>query len=436
MIRKLRRKFIAIAITSTALVLFLIIGAINIASFLDVNQTADELLQILSDSNGTFPKDPNDLRDERPDGFRGSTEPLLKDDERKDFHKRRGALPAEAPYNTRYFTVTLNKDGSVYSTDTSKIFATSSSQASEYALELYKKENIKGYLNYYRYLRTTVEEDGQSRYLYIFLDQEQELSTFRNFLASSVLVSLAGLLIVFALLLIFSGRAIKPVAESYAKQKQFITNAGHEIKTPLTIIDANTEILEMMGEENEWTRSIHNQVWRLTDLTEKMVFLSRMDEEQTQMTMIDFSLSDAVTETVEPFLAVARTTNRTLELSVEPQVYCHGDEANIRQVISLLVDNALKYSSESGVIRVTLKATSRHCRLNVWNTVEQIEPGNHDELFDRFYRRDSSRNTKTGGHGIGLSVAQAIILAHKGKISAKSEDGTSILLQIVLYKAG
>lgn len=423
MIKKLRRKFIAAAMISIAAVFFLIVCGINIANYYTINRSADNLLSIIADNQGTFPAEPRGHNNDFPAG----KHPHLND-----------KLPAEAAYNTRYFTVTLCEDGTVYTINTGKIHAISPSDAKDYATSLYQAGKTKGFIGNYKYLQvknTAVSEndaDSGTFYMYIFLDCEQDLTSFRHLLAASLLISLAGLLVVFILVLALSGKALKPAAESYAKQKRFITDASHELKTPLTIIDANTEILEMTGEENEWTKSIHNQVRRLTELTEKMVFLSRLDEENVRLNMAEFSLSDAVTETVEPFLAVAQTSNRTLTLHIEPDVAFRGDEANIRQLIIILVDNALKYSSEPGEIRVELYSSGRSRHLVVWNTVEEIEPGSHDVLFDRFYRRDSSRNSSTGGYGIGLSAAQAIVLAHKGKISARSADGKSICFSVTL----
>ena len=256
--------------------------------------------------------------------------------------------------------------------------------------------------------------------------------TIKNYAFASIGISLIGLFIVFLLVCFFSKAVTKPMAESYEKQKRFITDASHEIKTPLTIIDANTEILEMTHGENEWTESIRKQIGRLTSLTEKLVFLSRMDEENSKLEMEVFNISDAITDTAMPFKAVAAAKGKTLEINVLSDISYCGNETTIRQIVSLLLDNAVKYSSENSLIKVDFCVSGKSKVLTVWNSVDKIEQGKLDYLFERFYRIDKSRNSKTGGFGIGLSVVQAIVTAHKGKISAKSEDGKSITFVITL----
>ena len=215
---------------------------------------------------------------------------------------------------------------------------------------------------------------------------------------------------------------------------------------------------------------------RLTSLTEKLVFLSRMDEEATKLEMLEFSLSDAILDTAEPFKAVAGTKGKKLTIDVTDKILYTGDEKTIRQLISILLDNAIKYSGCSSAsrekgninkknlnktnfnktylnkttqtqndcvttinpapeIEISLKSSGKNRIITVWNTVDEtanIKKGRQDMLFERFYRTDASHNSKTGGFGIGLSAAYAIVKAHKGKIIAESKDGRSIKFTIVL----
>ena len=229
-----------------------------------------------------------------------------------------------------------------------------------------------------------------------------------------------------------SGKIIKPVTESYEKQKQFITDAGHEIKTPITIIDADTEVLEMELGENEWLKDIQTQTKRLTSLTKDLILLSRMEEDKPQMTMIEFPFSDLVEETAQSFQALAKAQNKIFTITVQPMLALKGDEKTLRQLISILLDNALKYSPHSGVISLSLQKQMRNICLTVENTVESLPAGNMDYLFDRFYRGDKSRNSKSGGYGLGLSIAKAIVSIHKGKIRIFSKDGSVLTVKVVL----
>lgn len=468
MIKTLRKKFIAIAMLSTALVLFIIIGAINVANYINTNANLDARLELIAYNGGTFP-DMNDdgsapavpdISSEAPDSSTtdmapapdGSTVPndstvsdgsTAPDDSMvppapdsgsyfDDQYGRHG-IDKETPFETRYFSVLLYANGNVSTIDTGKIASVSTSDAGDYATSLYGKGKTKGFIDQYKYLSvSTTNTNGDNMVLYVFINCSKELMTIRTYTLASIGISIIGLLVVFVLVCFFSKTVTKPMAESYEKQKRFITDASHEIKTPLTIIDANTEVLEMMEGENEWTVSIRKQITRLTALTEKLVFLSRMDEDSTRLEMLEFNISDAILDTAMPFETVAESKGKTLDISVAPDINYTGSETNIRQMVSLLLDNAIKYSSENGSIRLNFSTNGKLKILSVWNTVDEIETGKLDYLFERFYRIDKSRNSKTGGFGIGLSVVQVIVQAHNGKVSAKSEDGKSIEFTISL----
>lgn len=522
MLKKLRRKFIAIAMLSVSIVLIAIVGTINIANYISTNEALDARLKLIAGNGGTFPDlleqknmgvESNKKNDENtntgtesantdtfdntadestnkriptlkePPSGRTDVQPpedmnqadLNENDINENDLKRHGISP-ESQFDTRYFTVTINSKGDVENIDTSKIASVSSENAAQYAKKLWKSgkkgDGKNGFSESFKYL--TVGEGGST--MYIFLSCQRELSTIRTYVLASVGISVFGLAVVFVMIYFFSGKILKPVSESYEKQKRFITDASHEIKTPLTIIDANTEVIEMMEGENEWTSSTRKQVARLTSLTEKLVFLSRMDEEATKLEMLEFSLSDAILDTAEPFKAVAGTKGKKLTIDVTDKILYTGDEKTIRQLISILLDNAIKYSGCSSAsrekgninkknlnktnfnktylnkttqtqndcvttinpapeIEISLKSSGKNRINTVWNTVDEtanIKKGRQDMLFERFYRTDASHNSKTGGFGIGLSAAYAIVKAHKGKIIAESKDGRSIKFTIVL----
>ena len=203
------------------------------------------------------------------------------------------------------------------------------------------------------------------------------------------------------------------------------------MKTPLTIIDADAEVLEMDFGENEWLSDIQSQTRRLADLTNNLILLSRMEEERTKELMVDFPLSDIAEETVGTFQALAKTQNKVLESNITPMIAMKGDEKAIRRLITILLDNAVKYAKENGRICVTLEKQKKRIRLSVFNTTEQISKEHMEHLFDRFYRTDRSRNSETGGYGLGLSIAAATVEAHRGKITATTEDEKSLLITVI-----
>lgn len=236
-----------------------------------------------------------------------------------------------------------------------------------------------------------------------------------------------GLLAVLILLLILSKRIVRPVAESYEKQKQFITDAGHELKTPMTIISADADLAEMECGENQWITDIRRQAQRLTGLTNDLIYLSRMEEEQPKLQLIDFPLSDVAEEMAQSFQALAKSQEKEFSVHIQPMLSCTGDEKAIRQLLSILLGNALKYSPAGGQMALRLEKQGRMLLLTMSNTSAQpIDQDKLPHLFDRFYRTDQSRNSQTGGYGLGLSIARSIVLAHKGKIRAESPDGRTL----------
>lgn len=412
MIKKLRIKLIVASMASLLAVLIIIMGSISIINFRKVVTDADRTLSVLAENDGAFP-DMSYSPKNRAEG----DEP-----KRKEF-----SFSPEMPYESRYFSVFLNSDGSVISVNTGKIAAVDTSTAVKYAQKVLKSGNGQGFFGDYRYISYLSETETHI----IFLDCGRSLDTFRTFVITGITVSLAGLLAVLLLVIFLSRRIVKPFSENYEKQKRFITDAGHELKTPLTIIDADAEVLEMDFGENEWLSDIQNQTKRLADLTNNLILLSRMEEEQTQCRMIEFPLSDIAEETADSFKTLAKAQNKMLTENIQPMISMQGDEKAIRQLISVLLDNAVKYSEEGGKISLTLEKQKNLVRLSVFNTTNCISKDNLQHLFDRFYRTDESRNSRTGGYGLGLSIAAAIVNAHKGKITAATEDEKSLLITAV-----
>lgn len=411
MIRKLRRNFIIVAMCSTLAVLSIIVGALNIVTYQDMVEKSDAILDVLASNNAKFPET-------------NIPSKIDKKEKNNDMH----GMSSETPFETRFFSVVFDESGNILSIDTGKIAAIGSQDAANYAQAVYESGQTSGFYEKFRY-KVSISDEKTTL---IFVDRSRELESFQVLLMTSLLVSVLGLLAVFVLVVVFSKKVFEPVALSYEKQKQFITDASHELKTPITIINANVEILEMENTENSWTQSIKNQTKRLTNLVEQMVTLSRMDERQQLENVTEFSLTDALEETIHLFDSVAIKNHKNLQIHIDKNMMYKGDEKLIRQMVSLLIDNAMKYSSDKGDIHINASLKGKHCLITFYNTVEEIEKGNLNILFERFYRLDSSRHSKTGGSGIGLSIVKSIVDLHHGKISAKSTDGKSIQISMTL----
>ena len=429
--RRLRRKFILVAMGAVTAVLALIIAGINIVNYSHVCKTADARLDYILAGKGSIdwadePKIvPGDGKDVAGSG--GAAAGENGDDgaginlEHVPIRHFEG-MTAESPFDTRYFTVTIS-GGQVVDINTARIAAVGTKRASRIASELHSKGWTSGFSGSYRYIATVQGEETT----YVFVDCSRELASFHSFLGASVAISCIGWLAVLAIVTVASGAVIRPMVESYSKQKRFITDASHEIKTPLAVIDAANEVQEIESGESEWTQSIHEQVARLTALTERLVFLARMDEGSAGFTMAAIDLSEAVDKAAAPFESVAVSRGKRLSMSIASGVRAHADAAAVAQVVELLLDNATRYASEGSVIELSLRSVSRGAgkgaaELVVSNAVDGLPEGDLDRLFDRFYRADVSRSSKTGGSGVGLSVVRAIAEAHGGTAAVFGHD--------------
>lgn len=399
MIKKLQKKFIFATLFSLLTVLFIIIGGINVINYCNVIENSNNIINILAKNNGKFPKHENVA---------------------KDINK---LMSPEIPYESRYFSVLFSRDTKVLRVDTGKVVAINSDKAVEYAKKALNSNKSEDFIRNYRY---RIVENNEN-ILIIFLDCTRNLETFKSFLFTSIFISVLGLISVLILIIILSKRILKPVIESNEKQKQFITDAGHEIKTPLAIIQADVDVLEIEIGENQWISDINTQINRLSKLTKNLIYLSRMEEEQDKLEKLEFSLSDVLEESCHSFETLAQSQNKHISYNISPMISLYGNENSISQLISILLDNAIKYSPEYETINVYLNKKNKNISLCISNkTLEKIEQKQLNLLFDRFYRTDLSRNSNTGGYGIGLSIAQVIVNAHKGKIYAKLSDNNTI----------
>lgn len=331
----------------------------------------------------------------------------------------------EFRFSTRYYAVLYDEQGSVDEVKLSHIYSVSLEEAIGAAETIRGLKASFGSFGGSYYFKKASLDDG--RFIVVVLDSSTLINLNRNIIRSTVMICAAGLLLTFLAVLALSGKIIRPEIENARRQKMFITNASHELKTPLAVIRANTELEELMNGENEWTRSTLRQIDHLNTLIQNLVMIARAQEKDDPASRQDFDASAAVRETVEPYDSLARQQGKSLSLNVFPGLQMKGDESRIRQLASILVDNAFKYCDDKGNISVSFSKTriGRQARLTVSNSYREGKDVDYNRFFERFYREESSHsaNGEKQGYGIGLSIAESICTQCKGSIRASWKDG-------------
>lgn len=419
MAKKLRLRFIWISMLSLVAVVVVIALTINLTNYAKVRYNADELLLALEANDGTFfafgPREgnagqPSDT-DEQPPAMPNQREMRAIEIERlqkRDFN-------AETPYDTRYFTVRVAEDGSLQC-DVDRIAAVSTADATTMAEQALSAGKSGGYIGTYRYL---VGDDGR---MVLFVDCFSELRAADINLTTSLIVSAATILGMLVLVLLLSKRAVQPIVEAYERQRQFVTEASHELKTPITIISANNELLQLEYGDNESTDAIEHQVKRLSSMVQNLVSLSRLDE-VAAVAKGDCNLSDCLLEHVDLYRSALEADGRTLDVDADSDVMVAGNTDMLAQMVSVLLDNAIKYAAT--FTRVHLHR-DKSAVLTVENDAAGLTDGDKNRCFERFYR-DADVVGAVEGSGIGLSIVKQIVTLHHGTASASAKDGVFTL---------
>lgn len=397
MLKKIRWRFIGAAMAAFTAVVLTLLCFVNLWNYHSVTAQQDEALTRLMEI----------------------------EDQQMPFSSRRGALPfddwshfsPEVQYSLRFFSVHYDVEGTVLRVNQDYIASISESDAEGYADAVLESGKAHGYESGYRYLVSTAEDET----VVLFLNSEREIQGMRSLLWITLAIAAACLAVVFGLVVLFSRRAITPYLKNMEAQKQFITNAGHELKTPLTAISTSADVLAMEHDGDEWVHNIQVQSGRLSKLITSLVALSRLDEENPFPVRAEFSLSDALWEISEPFVSLAQAKGKTYTQDIADGLTVTGDQAAIQQMVSILLDNALKYSPDGGSISLTARRSGKKAEITVSNTVEGTQSIDTTRLFDRFYQADESHSNAVSGTGIGLSIVKATAEAHGGTISARQE---------------
>ena len=414
MIRGIRRRFMRIAISVLALAMVLVAVIINGANWVNVRSELYETLGFLEEMQAQ----------------KGAMGP----GPRGDLPTRRGN-PSRHLRNmaneSRFFSVTVGDDGSCALGDTTHVSEEDADSLVELATRALAGGRTSGFWGDYLF-----RVNGQSgERVALFLNCETKLTRVLLLALISAVACAGCVLLAWLLVGLFSSRAIRPLVESAIQQKQFITDAGHELKTPLTVISANMDVLTLETGENEWIRSTQKQVANLRGLVGELIYLSRLDEEDAKLQKTEVDLSKLVAESAEPFVGMAEFAGKTLNVDVEDGVHMTGDGAMLGRLVSILCDNAVKYAPEGDTIAVILARSRKGIMLITDNAV--LQPMSDEtlrHLFDRFYRADASRSRESGGYGIGLSVARAIAEKHGGSIRVRQTPEGRVRFECMLGK--
>ncbi len=403
MFSRLRRKFVCIAMLSVTMVMGLVGFSINLLNFYSTDADLQSMLEIIYHNQGVLPE------------FSGNKKPEESPEREGGSHRRDLSWTPETPYSTRYFVLSYEDSGTLLSADMGHIAAVTEEDASTYlAIALRHGEGF-GYSGSYKYY-VAQTEDGT--YMAIFLECQQELRSLRIFALTTLLVMAVCMLLIFVLVLFFSKRAIDPLIKNAQRQKRFITDASHELKTPLTVMTTSLKVLEMEVGQQKWIDKAQAQADKMRDLINELVQLSRMDEGSPATHLAEFDLSEAVSEIAEGFQDYAAAQGHVLDVRIPAGCTFHGDEYAIRQLVSILLDNAVKYTDKDGRIFLSLEQLKKRVVLRTRNPCAGLDPEKLEDLFERFYRPDSSRSKQTGGFGVGLSMARGITEMHNGSIRA------------------
>lgn len=408
MIKKLRWKFIAVAMISIIVVLMAIIGTITLINYNKTVDNIDKVLTVLVDNNGKF--DDLDFGD---DNLENTDSNNSKDN--LNHQKDHGEFTKETPYWTRFFSVKFTNSNPDPAVDTSMIASVSKEEAIDMARETIDSNSMIGFYGAYRY-KVKIADDFK---LVVFVDCTKEMRSIRYFVFTGTWISLVGIIAVFIIVFIFSKIVFNPVKRTYDKQKRFVTNAAHELKTPLTIISANNELIDAQYNSLDETQAIDKQVKKLTIMINNLTLLSKLDEEDKNVDLKEkVDLTKLSNDLIEPFKVIFESRNIKFNFFVDDNCYIKGNTNLISQLLSLLIDNANKYALT--YINFEVRIVGKGVELKTSNDAD-IDEKNPNLLLERFYRNDKARG-KIEGSGIGLSVVNEIVKLHKGTIKLNASN--------------
>ncbi|SFS56945.1 cell wall metabolism sensor histidine kinase WalK [Paenibacillus sp. BC26] len=430
MFNKLKSRFLLLNLVIISVMMLVSFATIYTVTYQDVRRNIDMELRKISDfyrmPRGNFAAplpDQNQPSEAMPEGSPNMPRP---------------GAGIEPPERSVAFMIRTDRNWTMKSSDS---WFTIDSDLYTYALKEAKDEyknigqfKLKG--NDWAFIKQPVE-DG---YLLVFLDVTDRQGILTNLIYTFLVVGFVMLIVIYFISRFFANRSIAPVKDAFEKQKQFIADASHELKTPLAVIQTNTDVLlanreDTISNQAKWLHYIKLETERMAKLTNDLLYLTEMESARTSMLYAPFNLSEAVETILLTMEAVIFEKQLQLDYDIEPNLMVQGSSEQIKQVVLILLDNALKYTNPNGSITISLKTQHHHeVVLTVSNTGEGIAPEHLSRIFDRFYRTDASRSRKRGGYGLGLAIAKSIVEQHKGKLYARSTVGEATLFYLQLTR--
>ena len=428
MIRRLRRRMILVVLAGLLLASAGLVAAINWMNWNSLEQQADQVLDMLAENNGQRPMPfaEESLRTlVRPEGTQLPERGLW---EQKYIRNRGSKALMNAAIMTNFYTAVIDEGGQVLSWYSDRTDLYTDQEIADMALWAVQAGRDRGRNDTRFYCLT--EKDGER--LLIVVDSRLEIQNAESVLRLTVLVAVIEDALLSAGAVWLIRKMVKPVDEAMEKQKQFVWDASHELKTPLAVISANADVLAAEAGESKPLQYIQSEVRRTDSLIQNLLTLARMEKGTAQAAHAKFDLSRALLEVALPFESAVFEDGKTLDMDIPDGIEYTGDQEMIKQLAVILLSNAQKYSDDGGKIRVSLEAKGEKRILRVHNTGPAIPPEAQQRIFDRFYRVDSSHNREVEGNGLGLSIAQNIVSLHRGRITVHSAENEGTEFTVTL----
>lgn len=399
MFKKSKRKIIGALLAVLVILLFGTMCVIYLASYAEMTRENRSLLeQYVSDY--TLEEKTGKPAPGRPEGA----------PHRRPFNPPRLEL-------STFYSVAVSKNGQILKVDTADVSTIEEESLTQLAADIIergKKSGVERHLIYQA-------EDKGSYILVAFLDNTVMVENVETLISYTLIFGAAALVLLFFLARYLADRIVAPLEESYKRQKQFVSDAGHELKTPVAVVNTNLELLSRQIGENQWLSNIQYENQRMSALISQLLDLARTENAAPQMETVD--LSHLVCGETLPFETVAYENGLVLNSDIEESICMDGNSVQLKQLTSILLDNGIRHSTNGKEVAIRLQKEKNYAILSVSNDGDEIPPEQRNYLFERFYRLDAARAGEDSHYGLGLAIAKAIVLTHKGTIDVQCHDG-------------